>query len=183
MSEINDELSAALRQLDSADLEQRVRSVEALAHVSNRIVDRVIEELAKPGPARGLIFERLGRFGTVAIEPLEQLLWRSDDHELRILCAAALLYLDSKAGVQVLLDAVTPDEPLVCIAVRALSGAGVTEAASRIQNAIHECDLAQTDVLECLVSALRRLAGTLPADIQARLKAVEPAWFRDSLIN
>jgi hypothetical protein len=183
MSEINDELSAALRQLDSADLEQRVRAVEALAHIGNRIIDRVIEEFAKPGPTRNLIFERLGRFGTVAIEPLEQLLWQTDDHELKILSAAALLHLGSQAGIRVLFDAVTPDEPLVCIAVHALSEAGVTEAAARIENAIHQSDLSQTDVLECLVSGLRRLTGSLPTDVQERLRAVKPAWLRDSLIN
>jgi hypothetical protein len=66
----------------------------------------------------------------------------------------------------------------------ALSEAGVTEAAARIENAIHQCDLSRTDVLECLVSGLRRFTGSLPADVQARLQAaVKPAWLRDSILN
>ena len=85
------ELDAALRKLASPDLGARVGAVEDLAHVANRVIDRVLEEFARPGPARHLIFERLGRFGSLTVEPLEQLLARSEDRELRVLAAAALL--------------------------------------------------------------------------------------------
>lgn len=54
----------------------------------------MIGEFEQAGPARYLIYERLGRFGTVAIDPLEQLLERSDVSELRVLACAARFTLE-----------------------------------------------------------------------------------------
>jgi HEAT repeat protein len=183
VSDLSTELAVALELLASQDLESRLGAVEDLANIANRVVDRVLEEFAKPGPARYLIFERLGRFGSMAVDPLEQLLQRSEDRELQVLAAAAVLSLGSEAGVQVLLDAVRADDPLVCVAVRVLANAGVVEAAPRIENAIYHCDLSRTDVVECLVAGLRRFADPLPDGVRVRIRAVEPAWLRDSLLK
>ena len=176
-------LDAALRRLASPDLEARVGAVEDLAHVVNGVIDRVLEEFARPGQARYLIFERLGMFGSLAAEPLGQLLVRSEDRELRVLTAAALLSLGSRAGVDVLLNAVQADDPLVCLAVRVLASSGITEAVPRIEQAVYQCDLDKTAILECLIVGLHRLTGQLPDGIRKRLQAVEPAWLRDSLLK
>jgi hypothetical protein len=124
-----------------------VGAVEELAHVTSQIVDRVLEEFAKPGPARFLIFERRGRFGSLIVAPLEQILVRSEDEELRVLSAAALLSLGSRAGVEVLLDAMRADDPLVCLTARVLARAKVIEAVPRIEEAVYQCDIGNTAVL------------------------------------
>jgi HEAT repeat protein len=183
VSDLSAEMGAALRRLGSPDLKTHVGAVEDLAHVVNEVIDRVLEEFARPGPARYPIFERLGRFGSLAVDPLEQLLVRSEDRELRVLTAAALLSLGSRAGVEVLLDAVRADDPLVCLAVRVLADSGIGEAVPRIEQAVYQCDLRKTAILECLIVGLRRFSGQLSEGVRARLLAVEPAWLRDSLLR
>jgi hypothetical protein len=185
MSDLGSELSASLQGLGSGAVERRVRAVEDLGHVVSRIVDGVVEKFAEPGPARYLIFERLGRFGSLVIDPLEQLLWRCGDAdpELRVLCAAALMSLGSRAGIGDLLQAVRADDPHVCLAARVLADAQVQEGAAVIEDALYRCDLAQTAVIECLVVALRRLADPLPGGVRKYLQGVEPAWLRDSLLR
>jgi hypothetical protein len=176
-------LADVLRELESPDSAARVAAVEDLAQIANQIVDRVLEEFAKPGPARYLIFERLGRFGSLVVEPLEQLLVRSEDQELQVLTAAALLSLGSRAGVGVLLDAVRVDNPYVCLAVRVLADRGIAEAATRMEEAVYQCDITETALVECLVGGLRCLVDPLPDGVLVRLQSVEPAWLRDSLVR
>lgn len=183
MTELAPKLAEVLRGLASPDVAARVSAVEDLAHIANQIVDRVLDEFAKPGPARYLIFERLGRFGSLVVEPLEQLLVRSDDQELRVLTAAALLRLGSRSGVEVLLDSVRADDPQVCLAVRVLADSGTKEAAAKIEAALYQCDLTNTSVVECLVAGLRLLGDPLSDGVRARLQLVEPAWLRDSLLQ
>lgn len=133
VSGLGAESDGALARLESRDLEHRVRAVEDLGHIMNRVIDRVIDEFAEPGPSRFLIFERLGRFGSLMVDPLEQLLERSGDadQELQVLTAAALLALGSPLGVQVLLREVRPNQPFVCLAARILANAGIAEAPGR----------------------------------------------------
>jgi len=182
MRQLGDELSRALEQLASRDLEVRVKAVENLAQIANGTIDNVVEEFAQPGDARYLIFERLGRFGSSAIRPLEQLLNRSEDAELRILASAALLQLGSTVGVEILLQSIRAEEPLVCLAVRVLSDANISEARPLIESLIEVLDLGQTDTLECLVTGLRHFVDPLPEQIRTRLQDVKPAWRRDSFL-
>jgi hypothetical protein len=185
VSDLSADLDAALARLASRDVEHRVGAVEDLGHIMNQVIDRVVEEFAEPGPSRYLIFERLGRFGSLVVEPLEQLLQRSADadQELRVLTAAALLSLGSRAGVQALLRAVQPGEPLVCLVARVLADAGIVEAAAVIEDSLYQCDLSRTEIIECLAVALRHFADPLPDGVRARLQAVEPAWLGDSLLR
>jgi predicted nucleic acid-binding protein len=132
----------------------------------------VLEEFAWPGPARYLIFERLGRFGSLAAEPLEQLLVRSEDRELRVFTAAALLSLGSRAGVDVLIDAVRAGDPLVCLAVRVLADSGISEAVPRIEQAVYQCQRgpllgAPPRVSRDPAGAPRRAGGPVPVIAEA----------------
>jgi hypothetical protein len=180
---MSDALAEALIRLETESLQDRIGAVEDLGHVANRIVDRVIEEFEQPGTARFLIFERLGRFGSLILDPLEQLLNRADDRELRVLTAAALLSQGSELGLQDLLATIDPNDELVCVAVRTLSRCGVEEAIPRIEKALIECDVAGTSTVECLAAALRVLGRPLNHAIRRRLQAIEPEWLRDSLLQ
>ncbi len=82
-----------------------------------------------------------------------------------------------------LLDTVRADDPLVCVAVRVLTEAKISQAAPRIEEAVYQCDIANTTVLECLIAALRRFSDRLPDGVAARLQLVEPAWLRESLLH
>jgi hypothetical protein len=69
MTDLASELAEVVQELASPVLEARVSAVEELAHVANKIVDMVLEEFAKPGSARYLIFERLMRSSTSTQSP------------------------------------------------------------------------------------------------------------------
>ena len=183
MSDLPTELTRALRRLSSDDIDERVGAVEDLAHISNRAVDQVVEAFEAPGAARFAIFERLGRFGSLAVDPLEQLLTRTQDSELQVLASAALLALGSRVGVGVLLEAIRADHEYKCVAARMLSDAMVDEAEPVLRQAILERRSDDQSALECLVVALRRLSGSLPEDVRVSLNAVEPAWLRDALLR
>ena len=182
MSASAQRLETALARLEARNLKARIGAVEELAHVVNEVVDRVVGELEKPGDARFMIFERLGRFGTTVVEPLEQLLNRSDDHELQVLAAAALLTNGSRAGLQNLLRAVSEDDPLICVSVRVLTVAGIAQAAESIEVVLMTCDLKKTAMLECLVEGLKTLGKSIPDGVLDRLRSVEPSWLRDSFL-
>jgi hypothetical protein len=183
MTDPSSHLVDRLRALESPDVATSVRAVEDLGDITKEIVDRVLEAFAEPGPARYLMFERLGRFGSLVLHPLGQLLTRSDDHELCVLAAVALLSLGSRAGVEVLLDSVRADDPYVCLVVRVLAQSGIQEAAARIEEAIYECDVRNTAVIECLVVGIRGLRESLPEGVRARIQRVEPEWLRESLLR
>jgi hypothetical protein len=76
--------------------------------------------------------------------------------------------LRSEAGVEVLLDAVQAEDPLVGMAARVLADSGMAEAASRIEDAVDQSDLTRTAaVVECLIAGLRRFADPLPDGVRA----------------
>jgi len=74
-----------------------------------------------------------------------------------------------------LLDDMRANNPLVCVIARVLAEVDVSEGAPRIHEAIYQCDIRDTAVLECLIAALRRFGDRLPAGVTARLQQVDPA--------
>jgi hypothetical protein len=52
----------------------------------------------------------------------------------------------------------------------------------RIEEALNQCDIGNTAVVEYLIAGLRRLGGPLSAGIRARPQAVQPSWLRDLLL-
>lgn len=183
MTDAGEELGVALARLASDEVEPSVRAVEELATLVTQIVDAVVEEFVKPGPRRYLIFERLVRFGSLVIRPLEDVLARSaDDPELETISAIALMFMGSHAGREVVLRAVDPDEPLVCLAVRALAKGKLVEAVPLMEQALLRCDLDNRDVISCLVDGLREF-GELSETVKSRLADAEPVWFRRYLLK
>jgi hypothetical protein len=161
-----------------------VSANEELAGVVRQLADLAVEQLINDPESRYLVFERLGRFGSVIVRPLEAALSRTDDEEVQVLVGAALLLLlGSTSGVPILRRAVQPQHPYVCLAAKILAEAHDERAGSIIEEALRPCDIANVQVLECLVAALRRLGRGLPGDVQSRLAQIEPAWLRESLLG
>src|SRR5436305_1524215 len=117
-------LRSALEGLRSTDVETRVASMEDLAQLRHDMVGEVVGLLVAETDGRYLIFERLGRFGSAAVGPLEGALSKDIDEEVRVLVSAALVALGSSKGRPSLLDAVREDHPYLALAVRVLSDAG-----------------------------------------------------------
>ncbi|MFF0437484.1 hypothetical protein ACFYU9_35370 [Streptomyces sp. NPDC004327] len=181
--ELPERVKRGLDGLASRDLASRVEAVEELATCSSDITARVASAFATSEEGRFLIFERLGRFGSLMIEPMERVHQEAEDQDLKLMSASALTYLGSKVGVPTLMGAIAAGNPNLCMAAISLSSAGVSEAANPIEEALLECDLADTRTVECLVSSLRRLKHAMSESVYLRLREVEPKWLRDSLIN
>ncbi|MEV4433279.1 hypothetical protein [Streptomyces sp. NPDC049585] len=181
--ELPERLEGALNGLASQDLASRVGAVEELAVCSSVIAARVATVFETDEEARFLVFERLGRFGSLMIEPMERVYRDAEDQSLKLMSASALTYLGSNIGVPSLMGAIADGNPDLCMAAIALSAAGVSEAAKPIENVLLECDLSDTQTVECLVSSLRRLKYSMSESARLRLSEIEPKWLRDSLLS
>ncbi|MER8181995.1 hypothetical protein [Kitasatospora sp. NPDC094015] len=182
MMELSERVKDALDDLGSSDLESRVRAVEELAACSSTIAAQVAASFEGDEEARSLIFERLGRFGSLMLEPMEQVYQRADDQSVKLMSASALLYMGSKVGVPSLMAAIRPGDPNLCMATISLSAAGYSEAAEPIEGALLGCDISDARTLECLASSLRKLNHPMSDRVRIRLSKVEPKWLRDSLL-
>jgi HEAT repeat protein len=176
-----DRIERLLADLNSNDLDHKLASLQALGELAQSVVDAVVEHLAtEPEPVKYLVFERLGRFGTLAIVPLERLLQTSEDHATRVLAAAALLYLGSRVGMPTLLQAVRRSDPYLATAARALGASHVAEALPLIEQVLRETEVTvQTlSLVDCLLDTLKQLGGTPPDELRARFQTAEPSWLR-----
>ncbi|MFC9390306.1 hypothetical protein [Streptomyces venezuelae] len=180
--ELSMRLERALEALESPDLESRVRAVEELASCSSGIVERVATAFESEREAPHLIVERMGRFGSLMIHPLERLHREASDGSFKLATASALLYMGSEAGIPTLMTAVVAGNPRLCMAATSLADAGVSEATIPIERAIIECELSDLKTLECLTSSLRVLKHPISERVRLHLAGVEPKWLRDSLL-
>jgi HEAT repeat protein len=181
--ELSGRVKRALDGLASQDLAFRINAVEELAECSSDIAGRVASLFEADEEARFLVFERLGRFGSPMVKHVERMYRESEDSDLRLTAASALLYLGSNVGVPALMAAVEAGNPNLCMAAISLSSAGVSEAASPIEDVLLECDLSDAQTLECLTAALRRLKHQVREDVRHRLSQVEPTWLGNSLLG
>ncbi|MFD7964314.1 hypothetical protein ACFV5J_26285 [Streptomyces zaomyceticus] len=181
--ELSWRLKNALIDLESPDLESRIRAVEDLAACSSAIAEHVAAAFEREEEAPHLITERMGRFGSLMIALMERVYREAGDEKRKLLSAAALLYMGSDVGVPSLLAATRAGSPDLCLAAAALSSAGVSEAVEPIENALLECELSDVKTLECLTASLRGLKHAMPETIRLRLSKVEPKWLRDSLLS
>ncbi|BBB00177.1 hypothetical protein RVR_10525 [Actinacidiphila reveromycinica] len=173
----------ALKSLGSPDLESRVRAVDELAACSSAIIERVVASFEADEEARFLIFERLGRFGSLAVDPMVRLYREAGDESVRLMSASALIYMGCPEGVPSLMGALAAGNPHLCMAATSLSSAGVSEAAGPIENALLECDISDVKILECLTASLRRLKHPLSESARLLLSGIRPQWLRDSLLD
>jgi hypothetical protein len=166
--------------LKGEDTRERVEAVEEMAAAARVMAERVVSAFARGGAGQHLIAERLGRFGSLVVEPLRDVLAETSDRDTRILAAVSLLYLGERAGVGELLAALNEGDRWAPAAVRALGDNGVVDATPRIEHLAMTADLGAEEnapLVSAIVFALRQLGpGALPSAIRKRLEGVNPAW-------
>lgn len=174
---------AAVRR--SGPIEDQITAVEALGRATRLAAAEVVSALVQADhePSRQyLLYERLGYFGTTALEPLRAALPNCRG-ETRILVAAAMLVLGDATAVMEVASAVKPGAPLLGVATSAVVHARWGGAADAILSALRACPVEDFTALTTLVSGLEGLGVALPADVRDQLRAVEPAWMRLSLLG
>ena len=173
-------IDQALVDLRGEDPDQKLLAIEYLTKLPQALVDVVVPHLEDLDGFEFVLFDRLGRFGSLAIAPLEQLLRESSDRDTRMLSAAALEFLGSRAGESVLLDAVRWGDAYVGLAAMALADDRVLSAIPLIEEALRQAPIDSTTqpIINTLLTSLKKLGTSVPEDIRERLQNAEPAWLR-----
>jgi HEAT repeat protein len=179
------EILCLVTDLDSTDPEVKLRAIDNFGEAVQSLVDQVVNHLADPEPWRYLVLERLPRFGTLTLAPLERLLRESTDQDVRLVAAIGLLGLGSNTPVSIVLDAVRTDEPYLCMAVRVLARQRISAAIPLIEQVLRTYDISQQTqpTISCLLDALQLLGADVSDDFRQRLCSVKPDWLRLGLLR
>ncbi len=173
-------IDQALADLKCEDPDQKLLAIEYLTKLPQALVDVVVPQLEDLDGFEFVLFERLGRFGSLAVTPLERLMRESSDRDTRLLAAAALEFLGSRAGEPLLLDAVRWGDSYVGLAAMALADGRVPSVIPLIEEALRQAPIDSTTqpIINSLLTSLNKLGASVPEDIRDRLRHAEPAWLR-----
>ena len=181
--------------LTEPDIEKQTQAIDDAIRVNHLLALSSVCAL-RDNQDRFFVAERLPRFGSVVVEPLEALLQEPAEWEAKILASLVLLRLGSYTGVPVLLEAlrIEPAERYTSLVARTLAANSIGEAGDAIIVRLRGSDLtadtlgksfasnADKDLVVSLLFALKTLAITLPPDLQQRLEAPElPIEIRSAL--
>ena len=176
MNELNSSnVEHLVKDLDSQQIEKQVLAIEKIAEVIDFLVVTVVETLENCNDPF-VIAERLYRFGTLAIPPLEKLLKKSKKSEVSIFAALALMGLGSKVGIPKLLNYITKNEKYAYLISRHLAIEGIKEATEPILNLLRNCEINRVEEIITLIEALNKLNTTIPLDIYERLNNPDTPW-------
>src|SRR5690242_12970901 len=125
------DLDAALTDFASDQLERQIPALDQLCELVNCLVKLAVDKL-ETGPERFLVAERLHNLGGTAIVPLESLLMRTDNREVRILASLVLLQLESLTGVPWLLQGILEDRNYATLIVSHVAHHRISATAERI---------------------------------------------------
>jgi len=164
-------LDQELEWLKSANAAEQIPALEAVVELTSYAVQQAVNALEGPHPF--LVAERLHRFGTVAIPPLEIMLRNTADPETRILAALVLLQLGSRLGVPCLLEGIHTSPNYACLSAKHLAQSGIAEAADVAIQRLRVCRLDEIDLILCLIDCLKTLNREIPADIRDRLTGAD----------
>ncbi|MEP7287354.1 MAG: hypothetical protein ABI947_16480 [Chloroflexota bacterium] len=164
-------LNHELERLKSSEPGEQIPAVDALAEIVSSITQQAVNALE--GPHQYLVAERLHRFGTLAIPPLEKLLKDTETYETRILVSLVLFKLGSKVGLPHLLDAILNSSNYYCLAARQLAEARILETADNAITRLRSSSLDEIDLIFCLLECLKILERPIPLDIRDRLSALD----------
>ena len=107
------------------------------------------------------------------VDPIHDLMERSEDHDLRVMCALLLLRLRSPAGVDLLLGEIERSGDWGADAAQRLAEARVGAAAPRIVHRLRTLSLDKDSEIVALLHALQTLEGSLPADLVERFSRTD----------
>ncbi|HZS78521.1 MAG TPA: HEAT repeat domain-containing protein [Ktedonobacteraceae bacterium] len=114
------------------------------------------------------------------IEPLKEVLARTDDPELRAYSATVLLTFGDKSVIPLLLELLSTEERYLCPIAHCLARAQVVEAGDRMIERLRTLGYTEkVDMLgiQCLLMALKDLGRTLPPDLIERFQQPDvPFW-------
>ncbi|MBW5482299.1 hypothetical protein GPJ59_10490 [Streptomyces bambusae] len=169
--------------LESCEIATCIRSVEELARCVAELVDRVADVAVQDEDVRFLVFERIGRFGSLAVPAVERVYREAQDADLRLMSASVLLDMGSSVGVPDLMEALGERGQPLYTGALSLSAAGIEAAAGPIERALLATDPTDTATIDCLTLALCNLGGRVSPAVIEHVSAVEPDWRRNAFLK
>jgi len=164
------DLTDLLEQLQSDDADARAHGIERAAVAVERLIHAVVGSLESAGPNDKYLFDHVHRFGPTMIEPVEALLHRSQDADVRVLCALLLLRLHSHSGLETLLAELDRGGRWSISILDQLARAGVHSVAPRLIQRLRQVPLRNEEEIHALLAALEQLDHAIPADVVPRLQ-------------
>jgi hypothetical protein len=153
------------------EVEKQVGALEKAAQLSSFLAQEAVNAFEKSDKTRFLVAERLQRFGSLIVEPLENLFSRTTDPEVRTLSGLVLLKLKSSVGVEWLMKALSHDRQYACVIGRYLIDAGIDGVETVIVERLRNFRSDEVDLVLCFLDLLAALNYTLPADIRQLMSA------------
>lgn len=171
--------------LDSSDLEGIDKALRC-AGLEISEISREIVKFFEQSENRFFVAERLPIIGKVLIPDLEELLYRTNDSDLKLLSATVLLKLDSLAGVHLLLDSIRNDNRYIHLIVYSLAERRMAAATSPIIERLSGMDIEDeknVDVAVSLLGALRLLIDEIPEQLLLKFRSSRLPWQIVSLLE
>lgn len=173
-----EKISRAIDGLDADGLDIQSRSIEEIHEVFVDVIERILT-LFESTDNPYLVAERMSRFGSIVIAPLERLLDRITDDERRALASLVLLSLGSQKGIGFVIRELIEGRPYEGLAAKILMSTGNPRTAdaliTRLRSFSREefADLKNSVLLGQYLQYLRTLGHELPDDLSLKLKAAE----------
>ena len=170
------DLDSTLRDFASDQLERQIPALDQLCQLVNDLVKLAVYKL-ETGPERFLIAERLHNLGGTAIVPLESLLMRTDNPEVRILASLVLMQVGSQTGLPWLLQGILEDRNYATLIVRHVAEHKVSAAADKIVARLRVSDATtDLDLVVASLEALEKLNVDVPQDLLVNFAAPAMPW-------
>jgi hypothetical protein len=169
------EVDRMISDMTSGQPDRQIPALDQACHLVNHLVQIAVDAL-EAGPERFLVAERLHWLGPTAVGPLEVLLMRTDNSEVRILASLVLLQLGSRVGIHWLLQGVLEDHNYAGLVVGHLAKNGIYEAVDRIVARLRVSDAADLDLIVASLDALETLKADLPSDLLTKFTAPSMPW-------
>jgi len=168
----NLDLKSLLNGLKSDDPETLLAALHESSEVIHQIFERAVQAIKHPEMGR-FAAERI--YGVMAsmVEELENFMQSSTVLEEKVHAATLLLSCGATTGVAFLREAVELDLPYSAWVAHKLANAGLAEAKDSIVLRLRSTELSRTDEIESLLSALKKVKGNLPPDLESRFLSEE----------
>lgn len=168
-------LEALRANLLSENLEEQIPALDQACKLVEDIITIAVQMLEK-GPERYLVAERLPRLGPTVVEPLQSLLLRSSNSEVKVLASLVLLRLGSEIGMDVLMHALSVDRNYPVLIAEHLAARKVCESADRMISRLRTAEPDEIDLIVGFLRALAELRAEIPADLMSRFTQPSMPW-------
>jgi hypothetical protein len=177
-----------LQSLVSSDIEKQNIALEKAVEVVSVLVQTSVNGIITSSQP-WLVAERVVKFGSIALESLQDLYLTAPTEKVKIIAALLLLHLGSEIGVSTLLDCIETDDEYAPLVAGKLAEFCIPGASDKIISRLYKLkadDLkiyANVDLIVTLLLALEKLKVDLPTTLKQQFGDPQIPWQIRSIIE